>query len=895
MRFDWTARAAFAVAALVALPMQAFAQDNNSPTPNNKPESDSKLSDQDKNTEELVVTARKREESLQDVPLSVSAFSAEQLQSAGVINNYEVATLAVNFNTLQQVGRRLDRPTIRGQASPAVTGEANASYFIDGVFVSGSISTVTLGPIERVEILRGPQSAQFGRATFSGAINYVTKKPSNVLTGEIQARAGNNETRQVSAWTSGPIVDEKLAFFASAGWDRYGGEWRNSLKAGQAPERFIDPPQGGDSSRLGGTDTKDIVGKLLWTPNDDAEVTLKLGYTRGDDDHYVQLIQEPGELNCFLPTLDNIDEPWYGTSRGAFCGTLDIDAVHYAPNNPFNPGNPDFDSDTYPYLRDSTNLTNNLPVTGGPRQARYNLPDFYSGITEQDFSNFFPGTTPEDFIATPEKPGTRRDQKRAMLQYDQSFGEWQLMTRLAANEDDLEQAFDLDRTEQRFLNGVFTMFGTTEQKDKSVEIRLDSPAEGSLSGSAGVYYFDRDRTDRQKQFVGTAFGQLSAPTFRTTKNKAIFGALDYSVNDQWTLSVETRWANDEKTIIAPLSAGDDPLTPKLEGIRIQDKTDTTSFTPRFTVRYEPNDSTMLYALAAKGTKPAEFNDAYFRAATANADESLLAIEDGLTRIEEEEAWTYEAGTKKTWLDNQLTTNLSVYFIDWENQGVFQTVQLENSLVQITQNAGKSEVFGLELETSFMLTDNLTGTFGYGLVDGKFVEYDDPFIGDTTGRGNDENGNLINGSNNARGNTIPSSPKHNFVTSLNYTRQIGSAAEFFARTDFIYEGRRFTAADNFLKIPGRKLWNARIGVDRANWKLSGYVRNILDDQTPASVFSFQVLQGLDWCNGQVVPGNSGDACFDDIDNNGPGTDVQLYSATPTPGRAYGVEVVYRFGD
>ena len=79
-------------------------------------------------TEELVVTARKKEESLQEVPLSITAFSASKLQEIGATSNYDVALLTPNFNTAAQLGRRLDRPVIRGQAAPAVGGEPNASY-----------------------------------------------------------------------------------------------------------------------------------------------------------------------------------------------------------------------------------------------------------------------------------------------------------------------------------------------------------------------------------------------------------------------------------------------------------------------------------------------------------------------------------------------------------------------------------------------------------------------------------------------------------------------------------------------------------------------------------------------------------------------------------------------
>ena len=144
-------------------------------------------------------------------------------------------------------------------------GEPNASYFIDGVFVSGSISSATLGPVERVEIIRGPQSAQFGRATFAGAVNYITRAPTNEFEGEVRVIRATNDTKQLTAWTSGPIIEDKLQYFVAGSYDTYGGEWYNSLGANQAPtSAFINPPQNADNSKLGGTETKDFTGKLLW-------------------------------------------------------------------------------------------------------------------------------------------------------------------------------------------------------------------------------------------------------------------------------------------------------------------------------------------------------------------------------------------------------------------------------------------------------------------------------------------------------------------------------------------------------------------------------------------------------------------------------------------------------
>ena len=127
--------------------------------------------------EEIVVTARKRDESLQDIPLSISAFSVDQLRDKGIDNVHELAEATPGFAMDRGFGRFFDRPVIRGQSS--ILGGRNASFFVDGVYVSNSVASTTIDSLERIEVLRGPQSAIYGRATFAGAINYITKRPSN--------------------------------------------------------------------------------------------------------------------------------------------------------------------------------------------------------------------------------------------------------------------------------------------------------------------------------------------------------------------------------------------------------------------------------------------------------------------------------------------------------------------------------------------------------------------------------------------------------------------------------------------------------------------------------------------------------------------------------------------
>ena len=131
--------------------------------------------------EEIIVTARKREESVQDIPIAVSAFTADDIREMGLTSIDDIALYTPGFSFHSAFGRQssLDRPAVRGQTTilNGIAGVKAVSTFVDGIYVGGLVSSVDLANVERVEIIKGPQSAQYGRGTYAGAINYVTRRP----------------------------------------------------------------------------------------------------------------------------------------------------------------------------------------------------------------------------------------------------------------------------------------------------------------------------------------------------------------------------------------------------------------------------------------------------------------------------------------------------------------------------------------------------------------------------------------------------------------------------------------------------------------------------------------------------------------------------------------------
>ena len=130
--------------------------------------------------DEVVVTARKREERLQDVPITISVVSGEAIARANLVNVSDLAAQTPGFSFRQGFGQIGGgggagvRPSVRGMSS--VVGAPNAAFFVDGVYVSDNISSYQLDNLERVEVIKGPQSALFGRGTFAGAISYILIK-----------------------------------------------------------------------------------------------------------------------------------------------------------------------------------------------------------------------------------------------------------------------------------------------------------------------------------------------------------------------------------------------------------------------------------------------------------------------------------------------------------------------------------------------------------------------------------------------------------------------------------------------------------------------------------------------------------------------------------------------
>jgi len=236
--------------------------------------------------EEIVVTARKVEESLQKVPITVTAFTSEQLTERGLDDIFDVSTFTTSFSfeKLNRYGVQGggSRPVIRGMSQ--ILGEANASIFVDGLQYNDSILSFPFDIVDRVEVIKGPQAALFGRATFAGAINLITKRGSNEFENKFSMRAADYSEIEGNFFSRGPIIEDKLFYTANARYYDFGGFYRNSL----------------DGQRIGDENSVNFDGSLEYRPNDAWNIRFGLGFGQDEDGAAAVTLQDRFSNNCFL-------------------------------------------------------------------------------------------------------------------------------------------------------------------------------------------------------------------------------------------------------------------------------------------------------------------------------------------------------------------------------------------------------------------------------------------------------------------------------------------------------------------------------------------------------------------------------------------------------------------
>lgn len=765
--------------------------------------------------DKITVTARGVSEPLQQMPLPITAMSEQTIEKKGLTDVRDIANLSPSFSFKSGYGRGFDRPVIRGMSN--IQGESNASFFIDGVYVEGDISSYGLENIQRVEVIRGPQSAAFGRRTFSGAVNFITKRPGSVPGGKVTLGVGNYGQEKMGLFYSGSNDDGSFGYDISLNKRGNDGVFYN---------------QASGRKDLNGTETVSGMAAIAWSPTDNLDITARVMKQKSRDQHFAAARLGSDNLNCYLPEYTG--GMYFGLypilesrRRGYYCGDLK-----------------------------------------SPSEYALNTKEF-------EAAGYF--------------SGRKTDLLRTSLVIDYLFDNgWNLTSTSAYNTNETYSASDQDYSAIRGYGGAFESFANTGLKNWSQDIRLSTDQNLAVSGMVGAYYYHQQA---QPGWGGdlTGFvlpGNKSVTTIATdpddkTVNKAIYGLINWHINDKWTTSLEGRYARDEisKGGIDTRALGTSIYT---QAYALSETF--SSFTPRWTLSYQAAENVNVYGLVSKGTKPGGFNTDVYRADFLESERDAL-IARGLETFKEEEAINYELGIKSDWLDGTLRVNANLYQIDWTNQQLTETgpvIRKNGSLfaTSYTTNVGESRIRGFELESQWAFAKGWLASLAYSYTDAEILKF---LSQDQADLFSDSNApTLADPAANAAGYTLPRVPKNKATLGLMYDGAFANGWQYTANMDTTYESRRYVQVDNLASLAPSTRTNFRFSLrPTEQLQLSAYVTNAFNDRTPED--AQRTINPDAYIAIPAVPPLTGLAV----------SNLRDFGITPSLPRMYGVEVSYKF--
>lgn len=755
--------------------------------------------------EEIVVTARKVEESLQDVPLAITAFSAATIEAAGIRDLYDVAALTPGLSFFNAQGEFLAVPVIRGVAPTDIFGENNAAIFVDGVFVSGrrglNFSQLDL---ERIEVVKGPQSALYGRNAFSGAINYVTRRPTDEFEARAEVTAGNDERRGGSASVSGPIIGSLLSGRIAALVDSFGGSYDNAL----APETDI-----------GGYRYRSVQGSLAFRPAERLEMYGSLYYSNdGIDDSPTtgipancepSLAVEPGtqRLLNFCGRIRGIDGAAIpkiaaasGEDREIIRGSLVVDWQLDYGSLTFLTGYSDTRQEAL--VDGNRSLGEDLPLV-------YCTAGFGINCIGGEFRRFTTGLlqiTREDQVkefsqeirfTSPQDRPLRYTTGAYYYDVGQVAG-----TPFGAIRATQPQPADV------FAYGPFAPVG-------AVQIAIGNTIYGPwFLPNGSVDPLDRRGVDND------------------TSAWAVFGGMDYDLTDRLTGRSELRYSREKKTNrsyqwdIVNL----DVTEPTREAIG---RKSFDQWSGRLGLDFRVSEQWMVYGSLARGVKAGGFSPVV-GTARDNVTQEAFPVQLQVP-FAEETILAWEVGAKGSLADGRLQLNMAMFLNDWDDVVVRRNTVEDpvtglplSSPVGIGVNVGDARVWGWEFEADFLLTEHLSGRLAASYTDAKLQRapardsgYEDfPSFG--------PDGSLA-------GNTLLRQPKWNASASLGYQRPLASGWDFYGRGDLTFQDRVFVGIDNQSWLPSQTHLNLRLGIENARYSVEIWGRNLLDDDSPVAAY------------------------------------------------------------
>ena len=888
--------------------------------------------------EEIVVTTRRREENLQEVPIAVTAIDAATIQRQNIRNVFDVAKLDPSLQIDASFTPADTRITIRGLVN--TRGRSQVAILVDGVdtttenaIAAGSgmlANTRLLNDVERIEIVKGPQSALYGRAAFAGAISYTTKEPGDEFSSKVGVDVGSDGIFQVTGSIGGPVAGEVFGLLANGVYWSQDGFYDNSIS-------------GAD---VGGGEGYGLALTGVYEPADRFKLKFRVAYSDDEFDQRPQ-IKIPGDSQDDV-LIYPANALTFGNAAGGAIGGLGTglrDFDLFCPQGPFERGGVPQPLGS-PYN----------PATDTSLLDSQGQPGFCQPRTMGD-ANGKQVTLSENPLTGEEYPGSTMELFRSSLTINWDLGQdgkgGTLTSVTGYTDADTSQYNDQDFQARGRPDNSLALWESnvqTKTKQFSQELRWASNFDGPVQFTAGALYWDESRDFDDRNFIigcstfgrnltvnnffglvgtedivqtsdicdgsangGFDFAGGSGPLWRAgqpvvgpnnpaqqyfdqlspipsqlwggdTEHFSLYGMLEWDITDDWKLTLESRYVDEEFNVSRPNQSGcsnlqfalgrlsfapmrvedlngvpgdpnyfdalctsvnfdepsdNDPNSPTFNSYAIITGTEKSDFhTPKVTVEWTPADNVMSYFSWAHAEKPGGIT-------MSSGGNAAATIEDQRFLPEEMDAW--ELGAKTNWkAAGDLRLNAAFFFQDYTDKQIGTQVLVELSPGAFVSqarvvNAAAAEVWGVEFEAvwhpSFL--DGLSFNFAYTWLDPTYTDFIDTSASSLRAAAVGECPVVITNPTtmdqacelNLTGHQLENTPENSFVTQLRLQRPLfNTGIDWFVEGNTLWQDKRFESADNWTYFEDYWLTDVRFGVQADKWDFLVYVNNVFDDDT-----------------------------------------------------------------
>ena len=734
--------------------------------------------------DEVVVTARKREENLRDVPVSIGVLDGATIDNLHVESIEDITRIlpGISFASHQNgpAGEGQDNITIRGVSS--TVGNPTVGVYLDEVpFIAltgyEGQAEPRLVDLERVEVLRGPQGTLYGASSEGGTVRFVTPDAdTHAFSSRVKEDVSYTKHGSINYDTQGvvniPVIDGVFGLRVSAEYGRDSGYINNYALTGSLS---LGNDAAGPLVRSGtNSDTNQAIRiKGLWNVSDNVSVTPSMLYQRfaaGDNSTFIPAVGMYNQFNQVTGSdRDSLIAPSITVKAGLGFADLTSITSYVGRNvNRFTDGT---------YFNSAAIAEFYLDTAGVPPYTTHqNANDYILGNLPSpvDFTDHFNTWTQEIRLSSPAGEG---------------MVHW--VAGLFANDQ------QVDHLDSEPINGISSTFqgiyGYPINSDPVLNPTINSPPVNPNFWTRDVVWQVFDHNDTTQYAV---FGQVDID---------ILHNLHLGLGDRYVTATD-KFAETGFGFFEFGNAGTNG------GVYSQKAKFSTS-TPKFSLTYDIDSQSTVYASAGKG----------FRLGGATTPNTNAACVAGLAQLGDSSApmtygpdhlWSYEFGAKSLLFQKTLSVNAAVYYIDWT--AIQQSIVIPICGGQFNSNVGDAKAYGAELEVRYK------PTFVPGLIVSANLGGEHAYITST-----------LNASTAAVGQDVLYTPDFTASILADYGWQITSTLNGFVRGDYEYTGKSFgsfqTSSPQYLN-PAYDVVNMNVGVAFDKYEVSLYAKNLFDDRT-----------------------------------------------------------------